>query len=145
MSLDNILDSTLEDLADMPSIQIFPNGAHKVTLAFKIDKEKSSVMCTLTYVEPLELADPTATPPAAGDKNTIFYNLKKKDGTANEYAQGALKDLMKPLAAHFGGSTTTEAIENSQGAEVAVVTKIQVGKGDYVGKDNLSITKLEVI
>jgi hypothetical protein len=145
MSLDNILDSTLEDLADMPSISLFPNGAHKVTLAFKIDKEKSSVMCTLTYVEPLELADPTQIAPSAGDKNTVFYNLKKKDGTANEYAQGALKELIKPLAAHFGGSTTSEAIENSQGAEVAVVTKIQVGKGEYVGRDNITIAKVEVI
>jgi len=144
-SLDNILDATLDDLADMPSIQLFPNGAHKVKLEFKINAEKASVQTTLHYIEPLELADPTQTAPAAGDKNTVFFNLKKKDGSANTYAQGALKELLKPLAAQFGGSTTTEILENSKDAEVMVVTKIQVGKGDYEGKDNLTIVKLEVL
>jgi len=114
-------------------------------LEFKINAEKASVQTTLHYIEPLELADPTQTAPAAGDKNTVFFNLKKKDGSANTYAQGALKELLKPLAAQFGGSTTTEILENSKDAEVMVVTKIQVGKGDYEGKDNLTIVKLEVL
>lgn len=144
-SLDNILDATLDDLADMPSISLFPNGAHKVTLETKIDPVKSSVMLTLTYVEPLELADPTQTAPEKGDKNSIFFNLKKKDGTPNTYAQGALKEILKVLQPTFGGSTTTEILENAKGAEVAVVTKIQVGKGEYEGRDNLQIVKVQII
>ena len=144
-SLDNILDATLDDLADMPSIQLFPNGAHKVRLESKVNKEKVSVQLTLHYIEPLELADPTSIAPAAGDKNTVFYNLKKKDGTANEYAQGALKELIKVLQDTFGGSSTSEVLENAKDAEVAVVTKIKVGTGDYLGKDNLDIVKLQII
>lgn len=145
MSLDNILDATLDDLADMPSISLFPNGAHKVKLEFKIDTKKSSVMLTMHYVEPLELSDPTQTAPSAGDKNTVFFNLKKKDGTANEYAQGALKAIVKPLQESFGGSTTTEVLENSKDAEVAVVTKIRLGKGEYEGKDSIDIVKLQIV
>ena len=144
-SLDNILDATLDDLADMPSISLFPNGAHKVKLEFKIDTKKVSVMVTMTYIEPLELADPTQTAPAAGDKNSVFFNLKKKDGTANEYAQGALKEITKVLQSTFGGSSTTEVLENAKDAEVAVVTKIRVGKGEYEGKDNIDIVKVQII
>ena len=144
-SLDNILDATLDDLADMPSIQLFPNGAHKVRLESKVNKEKVSVQLTLHYIEPQELADPTSIAPAAGDKNTVFYNLKKKDGTANEYAQGALKELIKVLQGTFGGSSTSEVLENAKDAEVAVVTKIKVGTGDYLGKDNLDIVKMQII
>lgn len=144
-SLDNILDQTLDDLADMPSISLFPNGAHKVTMEFKVDPVKASVMATMTYIEPLELSDPTSGTPAAGDKNSVFFNLKKKDGTPNTYAQGALKELLKPLQATFGGATTTEILEASKGAEVAVVTKIRVGKGEYEGRDNIDIVKLQII
>jgi hypothetical protein len=144
-SLDNILDATLDDLADMPSISLFPNGAHKVKLESKINKEKASVQITMHYVEPLELADPTSSTPAAGDKNSVFFNLKKKDGTANEYAQGALKEIVKVLQGTFGGATTTEVLENAKDAEVAVVTKIRVGKGEYEGRDNIDIVKVQVI
>ena len=144
-SLDNILDATLDDLADMPSISLFPNGAHKVKLESKIDHKKASVQLTMHYIEPLELADPTATSPATGDKNSVFFNLKKKDGTANEYAQGALKEIVKVLQAQFGGATTTEVLEASKDAEVAVVTKIRVGKGEYEGRDNIDIVKLQII
>jgi len=144
-SLDNILDATLDDLADMPSISLFPNGAHKVRLEFKIDTKKVSVQMTMHYIEPLELADPTSTAPAKDDKNTVFFNLKKKDGTANEYAQGALKEVVKPLQASLGGATTAEVLENAKNAEVAVVTKIRVGKGDYEGKDQIDIMSLEVM
>lgn len=144
-SLDNILDATLDDLADMPSIVLFPNGAHKVKFESKIDAKNSSVQITLTYIEPLELADPTSAAPAAGDKNSVFFYLKTKEGKANEYAQGALKNIVKVLQPALGGDTTTEVLSNAQNAEVAVVTKIRVGKGAYEGRDNLDIVKVEVI
>ena len=142
---DSMLDMTLDDLADMPSIQLFPNGAHKVSIAFKPDNKKSSVMLTMTYIEPLELSDPTSVAPAPGDKNSVFFFLKKKDGTANEYAQGALKEILLALRPTFPGSTSNEIMEAAANAEVAVVTKIRVGKGEYEGKDNIDITKLEVL
>jgi hypothetical protein len=70
--------------------------------------------------------------------------LKKKDGTSNEYAQGALKNVLTALKA-LGGSTSREIMENAKGAEIAVVTKIRIGKGDYEGKDQLDIVKVELI
>ena len=144
-SIDNILDAQLDDLADMPSISLFPNGAHKVRLESKIDHKKASVQLVMHYIEPLEMADPTSNAPAAGDKNSVFFFLKKKDGTGNEYAQGALKEIVKVLQAQFGGATTSEVLEAAKDAEVAVVTKIRIGKGDYEGKDNVDIVKMEII
>lgn len=145
-SFDNILDATLDDLADMPSISLYPNGAHKATVEFKVDSEKSSVQCAMTYVDCLELADPTAKAPAPGDKNSVFFYLKNKDGKANEYAQGALKNLLTSLkAGGCEGSTSKEIMESAKGMEVAIVTKIRLGKGEYVGRDNLDIVKMEVM
>ena len=144
MNLDNILDMTLEDLNDMPSITPFPNGAHKVKLGFKIDDKKVAVQMTMTYIEALELADPTSVSPAPEDKNTIFFNLKKKDGTANDYAQGALKEVLKVLAPVFPGNTR-ETLTAAEGVEVAVVTKVRVGKGEYEGKDSIDVVKMEIV
>lgn len=144
MNLDSILDSTLDDLADMPSITPFPNGAHKVKLTFKIDDKKLSIQMAMEYIETLELSDPTSVAPAPGDKNTIFFNLKKKDGAANEYAQGALKEVLKVLAPVFPGSTR-ETLTAAEGVEVAVVTKVRVGKGEYEGKDSIDIVKMEIV
>jgi len=146
MSIENILDATLDDLADRPSITLFPNGAHKVTLDSKIDREKSTVQLTLTYVEPVELSDPGALVPVAGDKNSVFYFLLNKDKTPNAYNQGALKEVLGCLKeGGVEGSTTTELLEAAKGMEVVVVTKIRVGKGEYEGRDNLDIQKLMIV
>ena len=145
MSLDNLLDATLDDLADIPSIQIFPAGAHKVTIGFKIDDKKSAVQVGFTYIEPLELSDPTANAPEAGAKNGLYIGLKKKDGTANEYGQGTLKLIASAMKERFPGNSTREVLEAAEGAEVAIVTKIRYGKGEYEGKDNLDLVKIEVI
>lgn len=143
--LDSILDSTLDDLADMPSITPFPNGAHRVKLEFKVDDKKVSVQVGMTYIECVELAEPTAVSPAPGDKNTVFFNLKKKDGAANEYAQGALKELTKVLQPVFGGSSVRETLKNAAGVEVVAVTKIRVGKGEYEGRDSIDIVRIEIV
>lgn len=142
-SFDNILDATLDDLADMPSIELFPNGAHKVSLEFVIDPVKVSVRMDMTYIECIELADPTAKAPVAGDKNSVFFNLKKKDGEPNTYAQGSLKVITSSLQPTFGGSSLKDVLENSKGAEVVALTKIQIGKGDY--RDAISVVKVEVV
>ena len=145
MSIDNLLDATLDDLADIPSIQIFPAGVHKVTIGFKIDDKKSAVQVGFTYIEPLELSDPTSTAPEAGAKNGLYIGLKKKDGTANEYGQGTLKLIASAMKERFPGNSTREVLEAAEGAEVAIVTKIRYGRGEYEGKDNLDLVKIEVL
>jgi len=145
--LDNILDMTLDDLADAPSIELFPNGAHKVKIEFKVnERKKTNITMEMEYVEVAELADPTAVAPAAGDKSFVFFNLKKKDGTANEFSQGALKVILKSLHDQgFAGNTPKEVMDSAKGAEVIVVTKIREGKGEYEGKDQIDIVSVSVV
>ena len=145
MSIDNLLDATLDDLADIPSIQIYPACVHKATISFKIDDKKSAVQVGFTYVEPLELSDPTAVAPEAGSKNGLYLGLKKKDGTPNEYAQGSLKMIATAMKERFPGNSTREVLEAAEGAEVAIVTKVRYCKGQYEGKDNLDLIKIEVL
>lgn len=145
MSIENILDATLDDLADVPSTKLFPNGAHKVALHFKLDLKKQSVYMTMVYVHLLEMADPTAVAPELGDKNIVFMNLKKKDGTDNEYAQGALKEILKVLQPVFKGVSSKDTLEKADGFEVAVSTKIRVGTGEYAGRDQIDIVTMALI
>lgn len=140
--INSILDFRLDDLADMPSIELFPNGAHSVSLEFIVDNEKNSVRMDMTYIEPVELASPTDVPPTKGDKNVIFFNLVKKDRTPNEYAQGALKLVLNKLQPTFGGANMREVCANSKGAQVVVVTKIRAGKDNYA--DSINVVNLTV-
>lgn len=145
MSLENLLDATLDDLADAPSIKAFPDGAHKVKLSFKLDLTKQSVQMKMTYVECVELGSPTEIAPEPGDVNVVFMNLKKKDGTNNEYAQGALKEIVKVLSPVFPGASTKAVLEAAEGCEPIVVTKVRRGTGDYLGKDQIDIITMSFV
>lgn len=134
--LDSILDSTLDDLSDVPEFKPFPAGAHKVTIKWDF-KEISKQMCpqiTLTHVETLELANPEDEPPKVGDTCNMAFLMKAKDGSINEIAQGQFKNLLKPLAAHLGTTSNRDTITESQGMEVVVVTGVRTDSSD---KDNV--------
>jgi hypothetical protein len=147
-SIDDILDATLDDLADAPSIVPFPNGAHKVTMKFKIKDEvpaKLSVQVECTYIEKIELSTPTDVPPAPGDKSFVFIQLKKKDGTRNEFGEGALKEILKVLKPAFPGATNKEVLKNADGCTAAIATKIKVGKGEYEGRDQMELVSIALV
>ena len=149
MNLDNLLDETLDQLADTPSIQIFPAGAHKVKLSIKFPeldpKVGPVVQVGFEYIEVLELVKPDDKAPAPGDKNGLYLALKQKDGTANEFSQGTIKMIAAALQERFGGNSVRETLTLGNNAEVAIVTKVRVGKGEYEGRDNLVLVKIEVI
>lgn len=139
----DLLDMTLDDLADLPSTELFPNGSHKVAITFHVNQEnKSKIRLEMVYVEAIELADATQVAPAVGDKNSIFFNLVTKEGKPNEFAQGQLKELLLALRPTFGGDNLTQVMENSKGAEVIVLTKIRPAKGEY--DPSISIVSLAV-
>ena len=127
-SIDSLLDGTLDDLADVPEFKPFPMGAHKVTIKWDIKEINSqpAIELALTAVETIELTNPeTDKPVAAGDTTNVMFMLKKKDGTNNDLAQGQWKELMKPLAAHFGTTSNKATMEASNGAEVLVITDVR--------------------
>jgi hypothetical protein len=73
----------------------------------------------MTAVETVELANPTDTPLAAGAEGSVLFMLD------NEFGQGALKAVMKPLAAATGLGNLQGIMEATAGMEVTVVTKVR--------------------
>lgn len=136
-SIDDLLDGTLDDLADMPEFKPFPAGAHTCKLNWKIEpiNDIPTVKLKLTYVETLELAHLEDVPPKVGDTTEIAFMLKKKDGTKNELGEGQWKEILTSLkAGGVGGegATNRQVMEASEGMEVVVNTTVrrQVNKDD---------------
>lgn len=139
--VDSLLDSTLDDLADLPEFKAFPAGMHKVGIKFEVKKigDKTGIEMAMKYIEPLELADAAEVPPKAGDTSNVVYFLD------NELGQGQFKNIMLALRPTFGETLTNrQLMEAAANAEVAVVTKQRKDKNDAT-KVYTQVTKLEVI
>lgn len=125
-TMDDILDGTLDDLADVPEFKPYPNGAHKVSIHFE-RKEVNKHPCVevkLKAQETLELTDPEKDVPLEkGAEGSVLYMLD------NEIGQGKFKELMKPFAEQYGaGKKLTELMKEANGADVAVVTTKRANK-----------------
>lgn len=123
-NIDSLLDQNLDDIADLPEFKPFPAGAHRATVAFesKAIGEHPALVMKLTAIETVELADPAGTPTAAGDTTDVSFMLD------NEFGLGKMKEVMKPLSAHFATVKVSETTAAAQGAEVLVVTKVRENK-----------------
>ena len=124
LSLDSMLDVSLDDIADLPEFLVYPAGAYRVTINFDAKKinEHPSVETKLKMLEVLELSDPSATPPEVGAESSVAYMMD------NEFGQGNFKKLVKPLCEHHGITNLAQVIAASQGMEVMVVTKQRMNK-----------------
>ena len=146
-SLDDILDETLDDLADLPENKPFPGGVHRVDLSIRRNAKKAGqFIVEMKHKEVIELANPNEEHlPKEGDKATVFIATKKKDGTPNEFGQGQLKLIMSPLAAMLGTKNIGEIVEGTKnGVECAVLVSIRKDKtGEY--DDQQEIKKVEVM
>lgn len=142
----DMLDETLDDLADLPETKPFPAGAHQVTVKLRRNAKKAGqYIVEMLYKEPIEISNPDDAIPAAGDKSTIFISTKKKDGSPNEFGQGQLKKVMKPIATMLGTNVIADIIEGAKdGVDCAVVVSIKKDNtGNY--EDGQKILNLEVI
>ena len=129
-SIDSILESTLDNLPDVPEFKPFAAGSHQATIAFEVKEiqKKPAVEWKLTHMETIELANPEDTPPKAGDTCSGAFIFLDKDGKENELALGQFKALLKPLQAHFGTTSNGETLEASQGATVVLTMTQRAGK-----------------
>jgi hypothetical protein len=125
VNLDSLLDATLDDLADLPEFAPYPAGAHKVTIELESKEvnKHPSIELKLKAIETLELADPTNSQPlAAGAESGVLFMLD------NEFAQGNMKKVLRPLQEHLGVSSLRDIITQSKGMEVTVVTNVRWNK-----------------
>lgn len=147
-TLDDLLDETLDDLADLPETKPFPAGAHRTKVTVRRNTKKAGAyIVEMIHIETLELSNPNlpeAEHPKAGDKSTVFIATKKKDGTANEFGQGQLKLVLKPLAALVGSNNIAAILEGTKdGVECVVVVGIRKSKDENYD-DQQDIKAIEV-
>jgi hypothetical protein len=125
LDLDSILDSSIDDLADLPEFAVFPNGAHKVLIQWE-SKEVNKHPCMelkMKAVETVELSNPAEDKPlVAGAESSVLFMLD------NEFGQGKFKTIIKTLAEATGSNKISEAVEASNGMEVTVICKVRQNK-----------------
>lgn len=127
-NLDQLLDGTLDDLADMPEFKPFPPGAHRV-IANLVDKtapkdqvnKHPGYELRLKLVEHMELADPEKAM-AAGTETGVLYLLD------NEMGQGQFKKFLAAIGEKFGPKSNRELIAEVKNLDMLVVTKVRSNK-----------------
>lgn len=141
----DMLDETLDDLADLPETKPFPAGAHLASVKIKRNTKKAgSYVVEMTHKMVVEMSNPADTEPAEGDQSTIFISTKKKDGTANEIGQGQLKMFFKPIAAMLNTNSINECIAATKdGLDMVVVCGIRKGNEQYPN-DQQTVAKVEL-
>ena len=140
IDIDSLLDSTLDDLEDLPEFKPFPAGAHRVLVSFETKEigGHPSVEVACKMVETMELANPTSdTTPKAGDEASMLCMLD------NEFGRGALKAVAEPLGEALGTGVIREVIEQTKDIECLIVTSIRKNKES--GAEYLNIKELQVV
>jgi hypothetical protein len=128
-NIDSLLDSTLDDLADLPEFKVFPAGAYNATITLEVKKmgENLGVEMKVLNQETVELSDPTEEAPKPTATTSVSFMLN------NEYGQGALKNVLKSLAQGLGlpeGTSNREIMELSKGTACLVVLTTRKDKND---------------
>ncbi len=139
--IDDLLDSTLDDLEDLPEFKTFPAGVHRASATMELKEVNGVMSVELAFVgmETIELAEPSKDEPIkAGDTSNTLYKLD------NEFARGKLKQVLKPLGEALGTSVTREIIEQTKEVEVVILTSIRVDKTD-TDRKFLNIKELNVV
>lgn len=139
----DLLDDSLDSLADLEKFEAFHAGTHTFDIAFE-EKEMDGLPCVdlkLVLVESIELADPSQAVQEPGKKGGILFMLKKKDKQSGEVGpntigQGQLKEVLKVLHETFGGASMRETMSNAAGARVTATLKTRSDKNDTDKKYN---------
>ena len=139
-NIDSLLAMSLDDLPDLPEFKVYPAGAHRVTMKFEKKQigTHPAVEVKFTMIVTEGLTDPAKDQPVdAGTESSVAYMLD------NEFGLGNFKELMKPLAAHFGLSSIPEIMEAAANLEVVIVTKTRQNKEKT--QTYLEVTQLIVV
>lgn len=143
------LDSSLDDIDDLPGFSSLPTGAYTVVLAKGFErKEVNKSQCVemaMTVKEATEVLeenlDEGETLPKPGDVATILFQLD------NEIGAGLFKQAAKSIREATGANTLREVIEASKGLELLAVVKRRKGKKGTESEDRnfMQLVKVSVL
>ena len=127
IDLDSILDSSIDDLADLPEFGVYPSGVHRVIINWESKQVNNhpSMELKMKLIETVELANPgTDAAVEPGTESSCLFMLD------NTFGQGNFKEIMKALAPACGTAKISETVEASNGMEVSVVIATKPDKKD---------------
>jgi hypothetical protein len=138
--LDSLLDTTLDDIADLPSFEPFHPGAHKALATFstKDINGKAAIELSFKLMETIELADTTMSPQDPGSEASTMFLL------GNEFGIGNLKKVAAPFAEAMGFTSIRDIVDGVKDVEVVVVTSVRTDKNDK-DKKYLQVKEIAVV
>lgn len=142
--IENLLDATLDDLADLPEFKPYPDGAHQVlaTMEAKTIGGKPAIELSFKLVETIELSSPVeeGAEPKPGDQSNTLYFLD------NEFGQGKFKKIAKVFkdALSLEGETNRVIVEQVTDIECVIVSNVTIDKKDKT-KHYLNVQELQVV
>ena len=126
LDLDSLLDSTLDDLEDLPSFSPYPVGVHQALATFELKEigGKNAIELSFKYIEALALGNEQDEAPKAGDEASCLFFLD------NKWGLGEFKKCAAPFAAALNLSSNRDILEGVTDVECAIVTTLQANKKD---------------
>ncbi len=130
LNLDQLLDTSISDLADLPEFKQPPAGAHRCyfNLSAKEVGGEPALVMNFKVIETLELEVETDKPLEAGDEFDITSTMTK------EFGQGLVKSVAAKACAAQGVDPETvtlgQSFEPFIGGEVIAFTGLRVDKKD---------------
>lgn len=131
--LAGLLNSTLDDVADLPSFECPPSGHYKLAVSLNVKKinNKDAVELACEILETLELVDVNATPPAPGGKFSTAFQIGNADVDKAKTAMSFLKAAVKPIMEALGTTSFGDVLGGQvQGMQVFATVKRRADKDD---------------
>ena len=127
-----LLDMSIDDIDDLPGFEVPVNGVYslKFWTEVKVVNNKDCVELNFAVIECLEQNDPSETATKADTKFSMLIQL------GNEIAEGKMKAIILPVAAHFGERNMLKLITDtcSKANGVIITAKVK-RRSDKEDKD----------
>jgi hypothetical protein len=131
--LDALLDASMDDIEDLPPQGVPPSGHYNLTVTFGIkeigDEGKEVIAATYVVDAINELKDPEDAAEVALKQEFVeFFHITKKDGTANKWGIGKLKQRLNPYVERLNTKNVRELVNGVNGFAIAATVKRTVNR-----------------
>jgi hypothetical protein len=134
--LDALMNASMDDIDDLPPVGVPPTGHYNLLVsAERVDPKEPGKNPYIRFSYVVEAVNEVKIPEqesevAEGMKFSQVFSPFKKDGTANEYGIGALKEACTPFTLHFGPDTIGNTIAKINKVSVAATLVRRRNKKD---------------